>query len=156
MPRGSRCHSDSDERRSLFGSVFGDHFDDELTGGQRGKQSLAAMFNPGGIFYTPCSGIWQTVWLEAVPARRIEELEMTPDVDAGVLRLKGIARAVDEASGSDEIRWVVFHRVGTRFSYEPLSDGAVGAPRPTLVALGKQVDRHLLEEILAASERRLT
>src|SRR5262249_34359807 len=31
---------------------------------------------------------WQTVWMEAVPARRIEELEFTPDVDAGVLRLK--------------------------------------------------------------------
>src|SRR5262249_9619211 len=33
-------------------------------------------------------GIWQTVWLEAVPARRIEDLELTPDIDAGVLRVK--------------------------------------------------------------------
>jgi hypothetical protein len=58
------------------------------TGGQRGKQNLASMFNPGGIMYTPCSGIWQTVWLEPVPACRIEELEITPDVDKSVLRLK--------------------------------------------------------------------
>ncbi len=58
------------------------------TGGQRGKQNLASMLQPGGILYTPCSGIWQTVWLEAVPARRIDALELTPDVDAGLLRLK--------------------------------------------------------------------
>jgi hypothetical protein len=62
------------------------------TCGQRGKQNLASMFNPGGIMYTPCSGIWQTVWLEPVPACRIEELQITPDVDAGVLRLKVIAK----------------------------------------------------------------
>src|SRR5699024_7759866 len=29
----------------------------------RGKQSN----DPGGIFYTPASGIWQTVWMEPVP-----------------------------------------------------------------------------------------
>ena len=62
------------------------------TNGTRGKQNLGSMSNPGGIMYTPCSGIWQTVWLEAVPACRIEELQISPDVDAGVLRLKVIAR----------------------------------------------------------------
>jgi hypothetical protein len=62
------------------------------TGGQRGKQNLASMFNPGGIMYTPCSGIWQTVWLEPVPACRIEELQITPDVDAGEVRLKVVTR----------------------------------------------------------------
>ena len=36
----------------------------------RGKQSL----RPGGIWYTPQSGIWQTVWLEAVPAVRVERI----------------------------------------------------------------------------------
>ena len=34
----------------------------------RGKQSS----KPGGIWYTPQSGIWQTVWMERVPKRRIE------------------------------------------------------------------------------------
>jgi hypothetical protein len=62
------------------------------TGGLRGKQNLASFFNPGGILYTPCSGIWQTVWLEAVPSRRIDELRITPDVDAGVLRLTVLAK----------------------------------------------------------------
>ena len=31
--------------------------------------------NPGGILYTPRTGIWQTVWLEPVPAAHIESLQ---------------------------------------------------------------------------------
>ncbi|MDS0138257.1 MULTISPECIES: sugar-binding domain-containing protein [unclassified Amycolatopsis] len=41
-----------------------------------GKQRNA----PGGICYTPSSGIWQTVWLEPVPEVRIERLDLTPDL----------------------------------------------------------------------------
>ena len=41
----------------------------------------------GGIFYTGATGIWQSVWLEPVPAVHVESLKITPDVDAGVLRL---------------------------------------------------------------------
>lgn len=43
----------------------------------RGKQ----VNNPEGIWYTPVTGIWQTVWLEPVTARHIEELRITPDID---------------------------------------------------------------------------
>jgi beta-galactosidase/beta-glucuronidase len=50
----------------------------------RGKQQL----KPEGIWYTPVSGIWQTVWLEPVPATlHLAELRLTPDVDAGGLRV---------------------------------------------------------------------
>ncbi len=43
----------------------------------RGKQQL----NPKGIWYTPVSGIWQTVWLEPVPKENyLAELRFTPDV----------------------------------------------------------------------------
>ncbi len=49
----------------------------------RGKQSR----KPEGIFYSACSGIWQTVWLEPVPVSSITDLKMVPDLDAGVLRL---------------------------------------------------------------------
>jgi len=55
-------------------------WDPTNTAGQpRGKQ----VKNPGGIFYTPTTGIWQTVWLEPVPKNkyRIEGLKLTPDVD---------------------------------------------------------------------------
>ena len=39
-----------------------------------GKQRVSAIDSPGGDTYTPSSGIWQTVWLEAVPATYIESL----------------------------------------------------------------------------------
>jgi beta-galactosidase/beta-glucuronidase len=54
----------------------------------RGKQAR----RPGGIFYTPSSGIWQTVWLEPVPAVCIEELVLTPEVDEHALRLRVLTR----------------------------------------------------------------
>lgn len=44
----------------------------------RGKQ----IRNPHGIWYTPTTGIWQTVWLEPVPKAHIESLRIIPDVDA--------------------------------------------------------------------------
>jgi tetratricopeptide (TPR) repeat protein len=37
--------------------------------------------------YTATSGIWQTVWLETVPAAHISNLVMTPSLDSGHLRL---------------------------------------------------------------------
>ncbi len=46
----------------------------------RGKQVL----EPRGIMYTAVTGIWQTAWLEPVPAERIESLKIVPDVDRGV------------------------------------------------------------------------
>jgi beta-galactosidase/beta-glucuronidase len=50
----------------------------------RGKLSS----KPEGIFYTTCCGIWQTVWLEPVPAVCIDRLQTTPDIDAQLLRLR--------------------------------------------------------------------
>jgi beta-galactosidase/beta-glucuronidase len=41
-----------------------------------------------GIFYTRTTGIWQTVWLEAVNRRRIDNLRMTPDVDASSVEVE--------------------------------------------------------------------
>lgn len=51
--------------------------------GPHGKQVL----KPENIYYTPTSGIWQTVWMEVLPAAHIEGLVMTPDIDKGVLNL---------------------------------------------------------------------
>ncbi|MBQ8653498.1 MAG: glycoside hydrolase family 2 [Clostridia bacterium] len=44
----------------------------------RGKQSA----RPGGMWYTPVSGIWQTVWLECVPEKHaIRKIRITPDTE---------------------------------------------------------------------------
>src|SRR5207253_2503213 len=48
----------------------------------RGKQTPT----PRSIWYTPCSGIWQTVWLEPVPSAYVKAVKITPDVDAGTVR----------------------------------------------------------------------
>ena len=58
----------------------------------RGKQ----VRKPGGIWYTPTSGIWQTVWLEPVDAVHFTRLKITPDVDHNSV----IVRPLTPALGS--------------------------------------------------------
>lgn len=43
-----------------------------------GKQTLT---REGMIWYTPCTGIWQTVWLESTPAEYITKLELAAGAD---------------------------------------------------------------------------
>lgn len=59
----------------------------------RGKQ----VREPGGIFYTSVTGIWQTVWLEPVADTSIQSLSITTDVRAGQVRVK--AQTAGEAVG---------------------------------------------------------
>ena len=49
----------------------------------RGKQ----VSNPEGIWYTPVTGIWQTVWLEPVNASHITAIKAIPDVDKQVMHV---------------------------------------------------------------------
>jgi hypothetical protein len=49
----------------------------------RGKQVL----NPGSIWYTPTSGIWQSVWLEPVPSSYISGYTALPELPGGMLEL---------------------------------------------------------------------
>ncbi len=50
----------------------------------RGKQ----VRNPHGIWYTPTSGIWQTVWLEPVDEMHIKWFKVTPDIDRKELKVE--------------------------------------------------------------------
>lgn len=47
----------------------------------RGKQ----VERPEGIWYTPVTGIWQTVWLEPVNKQHIATLRTLPDIDSNTL-----------------------------------------------------------------------
>lgn len=49
----------------------------------RGKQ----VANPEGIWYTPVTGIWQTVWLEPVAANHLTAIKAIPDVDNKVMNV---------------------------------------------------------------------
>lgn len=62
----------------------------------RGKQ----IKNPHGIWYTPVTGIWQTVWLEAVPKTYIVETKQTPDVDQKLLR---VSAKVENLQPGDQV-----------------------------------------------------
>jgi beta-galactosidase len=48
-----------------------------------GKQKL----DPGGIWYTRVSGIWQSVWMEEVNGRCIDDLDFACDIASGTLRV---------------------------------------------------------------------
>ena len=63
----------------------------------RGKQ----VKNPHGIWYTPVTGIWQTVWLEAVPATYIVATQQTPDLDGKLVRVS--AEVVEKKPGDEVV-----------------------------------------------------
>ena len=77
-----------------------------------GKQK----YDRGGMWYTPVSGIWQTVWLEAVPDTHIEEIKITP-YEKGVRLevLGGEAKKTVRLTESQEI----FEFVGVTCTIEP-------------------------------------
>ncbi|WP_374945863.1 PA14 domain-containing protein, partial [Agreia sp.] len=65
--------------------------------------------NPGGIFYTPSSGIWQTVWMEPVPVVAIDAVVAIPDLAAGAVSVTVDAAA---ASDSDQVTLTVREKNG--------------------------------------------
>ncbi|RKR80003.1 glycosyl hydrolase family 2 [Mucilaginibacter gracilis] len=71
--------------------------------GPHGKQVL----NPQNIYYTPTSGIWQTVWIEEVSETYITDLKLTPDIDK-----KELAITVNQNQQEEglEIEAIVFEK----------------------------------------------
>lgn len=67
----------------------------------RGKQ----VNEPNGIWYTPVSGIWQTVWLEPVSGTHFQNLRITPDIDAKTLT---VAPETAWATASDMVEVNVY------------------------------------------------
>lgn len=45
--------------------------------------------NRGGMWYTPISGIWKSVWIEIVPKTYIRHLHITPSLDCAVVEMSG-------------------------------------------------------------------
>lgn len=69
--------------------------------GDKGYQPRGKQVNkPGGIWYTSVSGIWQTVWLEAVPKQYIGHIKTTPDPDRNLFKVEA---SVYGASEGDRI-----------------------------------------------------
>ena len=62
-----------------------------------GKQSRKR----GGMWYTPCSGIWQSVWLEPVPENHIRSLKITNGLDWVEIAAEGVQEGTLELDGQD-------------------------------------------------------
>lgn len=54
----------------------------------RGKQKLSKKGILSSLFYTPQSGIWQTVWMESVPEEYIEWVKITPLYDESAVKIR--------------------------------------------------------------------
>ncbi|SFU54177.1 Glycosyl hydrolases family 2 [Pustulibacterium marinum] len=67
----------------------------------RGKQ----VKNPGGIYYTPVTGIWKTVWLENVPESYIKSNKITTGIDKSVV---SIQTSIVNAKANDQLELKVF------------------------------------------------
>ena len=65
-----------------------------------GKQHV----KPHGIWYTPVTGIWQTVWLEPVNANHIVDVKIVPDIDNHKVTVKP---EIVNASNDNKIEVVV-------------------------------------------------
>ena len=63
----------------------------------RGKQSL----KPGGMFYTAQSGLWQTVWMEAVHPEGLQSVQLLTDIDQQQLVVR--PRFYKEAGGKLQV-----------------------------------------------------
>jgi beta-galactosidase/beta-glucuronidase len=66
----------------------------------RGKQ----VSMPHGIWYTPVTGIWQTVWVEAVADTYIDDVYSVPDLDASTV---AIQTSVNNFKPGDKINIIV-------------------------------------------------
>lgn len=98
----------------------------------RGKQRL----QPGNIWYTAQSGIWQSVWLEAVPDSHVVGATFHCDADAGTLeavcRLSRGGKTLTVRVFTADGQLVAMKRTpveapaGTKLSWEPGAAGAAG------------------------------
>ena len=101
-------------------------WDPTNTGPQpRGKQVV----RPGSIWYTAVTGIWQTVWIETVPATYIEGLKLVPDVDK-----KSLSVEVEASGSSSEPTWARAYRDG-----KEIASGTGSTDAPIVLEIPKPI-----------------
>ncbi len=116
----------------------------------RGKQ----VNNPNGIWYTPVTGIWQTVWLEPVPEKYIENIKVTPDVDKNILAVQAI---VNICSLATKVEVKVKEGLRVVATGQAINNQPVEITMPENVKLWSPDDPHLydLEIILWEGNKQL-
>ena len=91
---------------------------------QRGKQVIQTH----GFWYTATSGIWQTVWLEAVSECYVQGLKLLPDIDNGTLSLQ---TKLNDAEGVSLKAAVTFDGESV-FSGDISTDAVIAVPNAKL------------------------
>ncbi|MUL44299.1 glycoside hydrolase family 2 [Streptomonospora sp. PA3] len=86
--------------------------------------------NPGGIFYTSYSGIWQTVWMEPVRPAHTTRVDLTPDLEDETL--KAVVHAARAGGATAEVTVRDGGTVVGRARGEPGSAIEVPVPDPHL------------------------
>jgi beta-galactosidase/beta-glucuronidase len=93
----------------------------------RGKQ----VRRPEGIYYTPTTGIWQTVWLEPVPELHIERVQILPDFDNSKVHIGAV---VAGAKPTDHLAITVLDGAQSiaaeKASLESKGDAEITIPNP--------------------------
>ena len=80
-----------------------------------------------GCFYTRCTGIWQSVWLESVPEKYIRSVRMVPNAEQGCIRMEVAAEGAEELSAEISIGGKTAGACGGRLNWKgsftvPLSE----------------------------------
>ena len=67
----------------------------------------------GGMWYTPVSGIWQTVWMESVPQKYIRGVKLQPSMDSVIITVDGDGPFTVECDGK------IYRPKSNRFRIRP-------------------------------------
>ncbi|MDH7462438.1 glycoside hydrolase family 2 TIM barrel-domain containing protein [Chitinophagaceae bacterium 26-R-25] len=103
----------------------------------RGKQ----VKKPEGIWYTPVTGIWQTVWIEGVAKTYIASSRQTPNVDAKTV--SALANVANAQPG-DEVRVAAFDG-NNKVAEQTIAPGSEAALAITNPHLWSTTDPHLYD-----------
>ena len=96
-----------------------------------GKQSHE--FGSFGCYYTRTTGIWQTVWLEKIPAAHIASFKLYPDIDNCSLRITA------QVHGAGELK------VSASYEGKPMGEAVVVASGGQVDVTLKLAEKHLWE-----------
>lgn len=103
----------------------------------------------GGMWYTPTSGVWQTVWIECVPENYIEKLKITPTMSEVKIEIVG---------GSEKKRLTlldsgeVFEFSGNEITFSPESIKLWTPEEPNLYRFSLESGEDRVESYFALRE----
>ena len=120
--------------------------DTDATWRTRGKQKRQR----GGIWYTPQSGIWQTVWLESVPEEYIQTLRLTPRLNGQHCELEILVTAEHDLPCEAVVEGKPYALTANHSLRIPIANPRLWSPEtPTLYPLTVRMGQDAVESYFA-------